>query len=193
LPALKIDVFPWHKSGAKQETTLRACYSHTRLYLLFQCQDRHISASRTALNSDVCNDSCVEFFASVPEEPGNYFNLEINCCGALHLGYGPGRHKRRMVTPEQATRIGIFHSVPGPARQESRDDSGWAVQVGLPFDFLSDFIGRPVSVQTGTLWRANFYRCGGLTDPQFACWSPVGTPRPDFHRPEYFGKLQFSD
>ena len=44
-------------------------------------------------------------------------------------------------------------------------------------------------VQNGGL-RGNFYKCGDLTaTPHWGSWNPVGTGAPDFHRPEYFGKM----
>jgi hypothetical protein len=191
LDALKIACFPWYRAGSKQGTTVKACYSHACLYLLFVCEDRHISARRTVLNSDVYRDSCVELFASVPEDPGCYFNLEMNCCGAILLGYGPDRGHRRPASQEIASRIRIHHSVPGPTN-ESPDDKGWLLEVALPFDVVGELAGRPVTVRPGTRWRANLYRCGGATDRQHACWSPIPTPEPDFHRPEYFGLLEFA-
>jgi hypothetical protein len=44
----------------------------------------------------------------------------------------------------------------------------------------------------GHVARANFYKCGDETEtPHFGAWSPVQTPQPDFHRPEFFGRLVF--
>ena len=193
LKPLKIDFFPWYESGGKQMTTVKACVTPSRLCIQFECEDRHISARCTTLNGLVCRDSCVELFASAPEDPGNYFNLEINCCGTIHLGYGPDRDHRRLASAKLAQRIEVFHSVGGPTKDELPEDDGWVLRVGLPLDALSEFIGASVAAAPGIRWRANFYRCGGVTDPQYACWSPVGTPGPDFHRPEYFGALEFSE
>jgi len=40
--------------------------------------------------------------------------------------------------------------------------------------------------------KANFFKCGDDTQqPHFLSWQPIDTPRPDFHRPEFFGFLQF--
>ncbi|MBO6237358.1 MAG: hypothetical protein J6N50_01050, partial [Bacteroidales bacterium] len=40
--------------------------------------------------------------------------------------------------------------------------------------------------------RGNFYKCGdGLPVPHYLSWAPVGTPRPDFHRPEFFEEIVF--
>ncbi len=191
IEGVEIDCFPWYSGGEKQATRVKACYSGTRLYLLFECEDRHISASRTGLNSEVWKDSCVELFASLPEDPESYFNLEMNCCGEILMGYGPGRAGRRMVEPQVASLIEIWHSVPGPSKEESPDDDGWVMEVALPFGALSEFAGCSPMVRPGVKWRANFQRCGGLTDPQSACWSPIESPQPDYHRPEHLGVLEF--
>ena len=185
---IEISASPWHGRGGNQGTVVKACYSTSSLYLLFLCEDAHISATRTRLNSHVCLDSCVEFFASLPEDPGSYFNLECNCCGTLLMGYGPARRPRRLIGKRLASRIEIRRSVPGRMKRPSRRDKGWTLQIALPLEVLSAFIRRPVRMAAGTRWRANFYRCGGR---QLACWSPVRTRRPDFHRPEYFGELTF--
>ena len=40
--------------------------------------------------------------------------------------------------------------------------------------------------------RANFYKCGdNTTKKHYLTWNPVKTKNPDFHRPEYFGLLNF--
>jgi hypothetical protein len=107
------------------------------------------------------------------------------------MGYGPDVKHRRMVTPELAAAVRIFHTVPGAPQTESPKDRECLLGVELPFKVLSDFVGHPIESRGS--WRANFYRCGGITDAQYACWSPVGTPRPDFHQPNYFGVLEFED
>jgi Carbohydrate-binding family 9 len=30
-----------------------------------------------------------------------------------------------------------------------------------------------------------------LAEPHFVAWSNIETPKPDFHRPDFFGKLVF--
>jgi len=191
LEPVHIECYPWYERGERQATAVRTGWTERAIYLRFECRDRHVCATRTELNSDVCEDSCVEFFASVPEDPESYFNLEVNCCGTLHLGYGGAEGVRRMVTPAVAALIAIATSVPGPTKTESPGDDGWLVEVALPFEAISCLAGRPVHVEEGTRWRGNFFRCGGATDPQYACWAPISAPAPAFHLPEFFGTLTF--
>jgi hypothetical protein len=45
-----------------------------------------------------------------------------------------------------------------------------------------------------TVWRVNFYRVEGASEPRFyAAWRPTNTPQPNFHVPEAFGGLVFTE
>lgn len=190
---LEIDDFPWYKGGAKQGTEVRLMYDDKNIYVQFLCADRHIYSEETRHNGNVYKDSCVEFFATIDPEAGpDYFNLEINCCGVMHVGYGPERNGRILMVEELARRMTLVTSVPGPTRQESPSDNGWWVAAKIPFDVIGEFAGKKVAPKSGALWKANFYRCGGKTDGQFGCWNHIAWPKPDFHRPEFFGELKFA-
>ena len=40
--------------------------------------------------------------------------------------------------------------------------------------------------------KANFYKCGDeLQTPHFLSWNPIKIENPDFHRPDFFGTLEF--
>ena len=192
---LSVDNYPWFKSGRKQATMVRMLYDERAVYVQFLCEDKHIYADHTEVNSSVCQDSCIEFFATPwAENDEGYFNLEINCCGNFLLGWGKNVKEisANFVDPELSTAyLKIAASEPGPTKQESAKDDGWWVAVEIPFELLSKLSGRQIKPTDGTIWRANFYRCGGKTDPQYACWNWVDTPSPDYHRPEFFGELVF--
>ncbi|MDY6912888.1 MAG: carbohydrate-binding family 9-like protein [Planctomycetota bacterium] len=190
---VRVDNYPWHVGGSKQPTTVRLLYDQEAIYAQFRCRDRHIHCRTTRLNGPVCKDSCVEFFAATePQARPDYFNLEVNCCGVFHIGFGPSIDNRRLISPALAERIDIAASVPGPTKNESGTDRAWWVAAAVPFDVLSELTGRRVRPHSGDVWRGNFYRCGGNTDPQFACWNWIDSRKPDFHVPEFFGQLHFA-
>jgi len=190
IPSALIDCYPWYQSGAKQSTSVQLALSRRSLHVRFECEDSHISAQVTEPNGPVCRDSCVEFFfAPNPEKTLAYFNLEMNCCGTVHLGYGEGRHHRICAPREVLDAIRVTHSVPGPSKAESPDDDGWELEAVIPLHALIQMARFPAPAP-GASWRGNLYRCGGLTDPQYACWAPIDRPQPDFHRPEFFGLLR---
>lgn len=44
----------------------------------------------------------------------------------------------------------------------------------------------------GQTIKANFYKCGDeLQTPHFLSWNPINIEKPDFHRPDFFGSLEF--
>lgn len=189
---LQVENHPWYKGGQKQGTAVRVMYDDQAVYLQFICQDKHSFSKETRFNGDVYLDSTVEFFASIdPAKKPDYFNLEINCCGVMHVGFGPGRHDRKLMSEALGKRITVVRSIQTATKEESAADNGWFLAVKVPFDVISEFAGEKVKPAKGTIWKANFYRCGGKTDTQHACWNMIGVPTPDFHRPEYFGELTF--
>ncbi len=192
LPHLRINHYPWYESGKKQDTRVKACYDAHRLHLLFDCDDVHISARARQPNGDVCKDSCVEFFGSPPGSEG-YFNLEINCCGDVHLGYGTAAGSRELANPAILDQINVVTTVDERPKNEAPSDDGWTLQASVSFRALTHLTGQEVCPSHGDQWPANFYRCGGETDPQFACWSPIDAPSPNFHLPDFFGVLVFGD
>lgn len=188
---IQIDLYPWYESGLKQDTEVRLLHDDKTVYVQFLCKDIHSSAQVTELNGSVCNDSCVEFFATVdPQNEPDYFNLEINCCGVFLVGFAPARQDRKAIDAALASRISVVTSVSSPTKDEADDDCCWWAAAAIPLDVLSELAGKPVTLGEGG-WRANFYRCGGQTDPQHACWNDIALPRPDFHCPEFFGSLMF--
>jgi hypothetical protein len=189
---LSIDVYPWYKGGAQQDTSVGLLYDDEALYLLFVCEDKHIYSVETRPNGDVYKDSCVEFFAMPePDKQQGYFNFEANCCGVVHLGWGPGRAGRKLSEEQVQKLLKVASSIPTPTRDETPQDDGWWLAAAIPFEAVNRLGGIRAAPRSGDVWRANFYRCGGKTDGQFACWNPIQWERPDFHRPEFFGVLRF--
>ena len=130
-------------------------------------------------NSPVWQDSCLECFLG--GEYGYYVNLEANANSALLAAVGPDRHAR------QPLRTSPFST---PEVRSAPCSGGWEAVFTVPAGLLEAYFG--FSPEPGETLRANFYACGDLTPrPYYAAWSPVNTPSPDFHRPEFFGTLLF--
>ena len=190
VPVLDISVFPWYETGTKQKTQVKIVANDDTLFIQIIAQDKYSFARQTELNHMlVCTDSCVEFFFSPSGVLGSsYVNLEVNCCGTLHLAYGAGRDNRKFISLEAASLIARQTSILSAVKIESEDDKEWRVEIALPFAAIEQLTGEPVNKDK---WFANFYRCGGRTEPQYAVWNNIDVPEPDYHRPEYFGELIF--
>src|SRR5260370_38573776 len=67
-------------------------------------------------------------------------------------------------------------------------NKAWQAVVALPMKSLAERFEVP------TAWRANFFRGEGASEPGFySAWRPTNTPQPNFHVPEAFGGLVFTE
>lgn len=184
---LTIDNYPWYEGGLKQSTHVKVAIHNGSIKLKVVCEDIHSSSKETRLNGNVYLDSCFEFFVT-PEDNlgGGYFNMEINCCGLLHLGYKSELGEKAFCTKQQADRITIEPSIHSTTKDEMADDKYWELSIELPIEVLEEMSGKTIQYD---YWYGNFYRCGGITEPQYATWNPIKWDYPNFHLPEQFGKL----
>jgi len=191
VPAGTIDQDNWpEKKFGGRPTKFRAVWCDDGLRLRYDCEDCYISAVATQPNGYVWQDSCVEFFvAPNPSKPENYFNFEMNCVGThlmgTHCDWLEGYADRSLDIG-----ITVATTVPGPTKAESPQDNGWSLVARIPWaHFERDAAHLPPKV--GDVWRANFYRIGGQTEAQCASWSPIHSPKPQFHLPQFFGEIVF--
>ena len=151
----------------------------------FRVSGLDLRAENKEDNGSQWEDSCVEFFVQDPDG-GAYYNFEINALGKVLACVGPDRNHRKVRPAEEMEAIARFASVTKvDAPKEGLQN--WRVCIIIPFELIGIVPENlPASI------RANFYKCGDKTaHPHFVSWSPIDTPQPDFHRPEFFGELKF--
>ncbi|MCE5311358.1 MAG: carbohydrate-binding family 9-like protein [Acidobacteriales bacterium] len=182
--------FNWWKSGEREQTEVRLLWDDKYLYAAYFCHDKHISASVTKLHGPVSMDDCVElFFSPNPERLSNYFGVEINAIGTL-LGSRKSDDGKSLVrwVPDGLLYRTTFQGL--PAKKDDASDDHWILEMAVPLAaYAADAVHTPP--RDGDRWRVNLNRCGGVTNPQYSTWSPVSTPRPNFHVPESFGWMRF--
>ncbi len=183
-----IDILNWEKAFPyKPDLKFRIAHAGTEIWLKYYVKEKNILAQETRTNGDVYKDSTVEFFISVDGE--NYYNFEFNCIGVTHLAYGPRRGNRKFVTAETVEKIEAESTLGSEAFSEKSGKFEWEMMIRIPiecfaYDTLKTFAGLKAT--------ANFYKCGDETsDPHFVSWNPVKTENPDYHRPEFFGRVEF--
>lgn len=70
---------------AKPKASFRIFHDGENLHIRYRVDEPGTAAATTADNGPVWLDSCVEFFIA-PDDAG-YYNFELNCIGALLIGY----------------------------------------------------------------------------------------------------------
>jgi len=195
IESASVNVSHWSSVPSENlpEAKVKLQYDDQNLYVIFCVQDFYVRAVETRMHGDVWKDSCVEFFfAPCSKNPDFYFNLETNCCGVLLAQHHTGpRQNSRFLDVGDCGKIQIACTASGPIRQEITKSLTWTLEYVVPLDILTHYahIEKPAP---GVLWRGNFYKCAdGCSHPHWMAWSPIEREQPDFHRPEYFGRLKF--
>ena len=147
-------------------------------YIKLTAKERDPKAVYTKNGDPVYKDSCLEFFAAY--KPGGYINCEMNCNGAILSAYGEGRGNRTPIN-EIAGKY--------PEVKAEKTEKEWSVTVRVGLDIIKKVYGN-CDFKPGDVFYGNFYKCGdGCEIPHYGSFSPIGTEKPDFHRPEYFAKF----
>ena len=166
---LFIDCFPWPAYAENITTSVRVVSTASGLLVHFETDERPLFARRTEDNTQVCEDSCLEFFFRT-EDTLKYINMEINPLGTIHADFD------REPIPVDARQLRLVSCI---------TPEKWILQYEVPFSLIEKYFGS-----VGSCLHANFYKCGDKTvHPHYACWNPVGGEKPNFHQPESFGKL----
>lgn len=167
--------FPYHPY-----VSFSVAYDNGNIYLKFFVQEKDLRAITVATNNAVFEDSCVEFFISLPGDSG-YYNFELNSVGVCRAACSKIRLSRQFLNKESISEINRYSYI----KQFIR----WYITVKFPF---SVFINHKLTSLKGTACKANFYKCGGkLRAPHYLSWNNIIDYEPNFHRPECFGYLKF--
>lgn len=185
----EIDTLNWQNEFPESVTTsVAGAHDGNKLYLLFTVIGEVL---RTVNNRDfmpVWEDSCVEFFVQREGEK-MYRNFECNANGVLLASKRESREDaERLAEAEMAAikRLAIIKH-----RHENNSEvSDWQLLLVIPKQSMG--YDRQ-EILSGTSLRANFYKCGDATEKvHYQSWHPIDVATPNFHLPEFFGKLIFS-
>jgi hypothetical protein len=180
--------WPEYSQNFKPDIRFAIAHSGDCIFIKFNVVEKFVRADNRLNNSPVSQDSCVEFFISL-NGGGEYYNFEFNCIGTCKAAFGPKDRKERDSLPDgiidQINRYALIKT-----GKKYRDGLvAWELTVSIPatvfcYDQLRSFKGLKST--------ANFYKCGdNLPEPHFIVWNDVKAANPDFHLPEFFGKIHF--
>lgn len=164
----------------------RIAHCGNSILLNYSVREKAVRAVAETDNGNVWEDSCCEFFFS-PSADNMYYNIECNCAGKILFESGNTRHGRKRYPLDFVARIDRWSSLGNGIFEERSCNDEWEMSLVIPVDMFEG-----VSNLSGMVSSANFYKCGDkLKTPHFLSWNLVETPTPDYHRPEYFGKITF--
>ena len=178
---VKIDSFHWEKDGYSRPESYAALFAvkGEGLHALLWSYEENIRCECTENYQPVYTDSCLEFFAAFDKNSDQYVNFEVNSLGTcLATLRGPGYP---VVT--------IDKLIPVPEMKALVEEDHWSVEFTVPFADIKTLFPNS-KLEKGEYFRANFYKCGDETAVvHYGMWSEVMCYPPNYHTPQYFGKI----
>ena len=172
----------WQGKNAdpERETEVRLLWTPEALHLRFRVRYRVVAvfadAEPNGRRDQLWDRDVAEVFLQPNlSEPRRYKEFEISPNGLwIDLDIASGeKHdlksglRRRVILNERA--------------------KTWIAELALPMKSLVK------QFDPDATWKVNFYRVEGAIEPRFySAWQPTGTPVPNFHVPEAFGRLVFA-
>lgn len=172
-------------SPAPQATTVRICYDAAALYVRFDCRDRDIWGTYTERDQPIYDEEVVEvFIVAGAAEPTRYKEFQVSPNGVLFDAAIYNPTSTRADLKWDAT----WNCADIRWMAQRNDVAGeWWGAFAIPWACISPDATKP------SICRANFYRIERPHDGavEYSCWSPTMTDPADFHKPAYFGILEF--
>ncbi len=181
-----IDIAPWRQYADKPKVSFAIAHDGAHIFIKYDVEESEVLARYKKINDPVFKDSCVEFFI-IFDDDKDYYNIEFNRLGTCLGRFGAHRENRTEISPEILKNIKFERALkPNPS-----DDLAihWTLTVAIPIEVFCFHDFSSIQHQRS---KMNFYKCGDdLSHPQYLVWNNVVSEVPNFHLPEFFGKVEF--
>lgn len=184
-----IDIADWAEEWPyTPDVKFRIAHTGDSILIEYAVTEDSVRAVAASDHGRVWEDACCEFFFS-PEGNATYYNVESNCAGRILLCCGAGREGREKAPAEVMESISRYASLGTTPFEERKEKTTWHLAIVLP---ATAFFKHHITSFDGMTATANFYKCGDLlAQPHFLSWNKIDIAKPDFHRPDFFGKITF--
>ncbi|MBQ2846789.1 MAG: hypothetical protein IJE74_00840 [Clostridia bacterium] len=187
LPAAAIDSFMWDTNGCKPESYASMfAVKGEGIHALLWSFEENIRCECTRRDDPVYTDSCLELFLMPVDGDNRYINFEVNSNGVYLSQIGTCREDRVFIK-ELIDLEPVIYTM----KLEEDGKKAWGYEIILSEKFISTLYQTDFKIQETSI-KGNFYKCADSAEfPHYGAHFPVKTQNPDFHRPEFFGKITF--
>lgn len=163
------------------EVYARIVYDISGFTVKFTVNEKNPLREKTKHFEYVHEDSCVEFFANFdPEHSERYINFEANANGVMNAAFMKNRYDTLPLENEDIEGLGIKADV---------FEDYWTLTYKVGVDFIKKYYPE-FDIKKCKYIMGNLYKCGDNTkEKHYLCCFDVKCETPDFHRSEYFGKI----
>lgn len=183
-----IDIASWEAFPHHPEASVALAYTDKAVLVHYKVTEFNVIGTVEEDHGTVWLDSCVEWFFR-PFADGGYYNFECNCLGTMLIANGKDRYERTPAGPEIMSGVKRWASLGRTPFGSKFETTSWEIALIIPF---TSFFKDDIKSIDGMDCTCNFYKCGGSGKfEHYLSLYKVGSAEPDYHRPEYFGKISF--
>lgn len=167
---------------------VRMAHNGAQLLVNYRVTEECVRAVAPHDNGSVWEDSCCELFLS-PVADGTYYNMECNAAGTLLIGFGAEREGRERAPQQVLDTVDRWASLGRDPFADKQGECTWQLCLAVP---AKAYWHHELASFGGLRVKGNVYKCGDkLPHPHFLSLFPIDLPKPDFHRPDFFGEVVF--
>ncbi|WP_138430602.1 carbohydrate-binding family 9-like protein [Fodinibius saliphilus] len=206
-----LDIEGESASKPRYRTTVKMLWDDTYLYIAAQLEEPHVWARLKERDAVIFHDNNFEVFVDPDGDTHQYYELEVNALGTFWdlMLTEPYRTGGKAIDSWDMRDLKIGIDIQGTLNNPADIDSGWTVELAIPWKDLEEASKDGNRPSVGDQWRINFSRVEWkleseegayrkVTDPDTNeplsednwVWSPQGVV--NMHYPEMWGYIQFA-
>lgn len=207
------DIEGFLKPKPRFRTRAKLAWDDTHLYIAAELEEPDVWATLTQRDSVIYQDPDFEVFLDPAGSTSPYYELEVNALNTvwdllLRYPYRDGPNPGAAIHGYDMAGLRTAVAIQGTLNQPGDTDTGWTVEIAIPFAAVTEALPQPGPPKPGDRWRLNFSRVQWSTEVREGrtlkrkgpdgqplpednwVWSPQGAIR--MHMPEMWGFLHFS-
>lgn len=171
----------WGYDSYNTEVYAQIAYDESGFLVKFTVREANPLCEKRHHFEEVCEDSCVEFFVNfTPRQSDKYINFEVNAVGITNIAFRSSRYDGVPISLEEIEALKVKPEI-------SKEQ--WTVTYKIGYDFIRNYFPE-FDMDHCDYILGNLYKCGNKTkNKHYLSYFKVDTEKPDYHRPEYFGKF----
>ncbi|MEW2921775.1 carbohydrate-binding family 9-like protein [Muricauda sp. ANG21] len=193
----------------RYKTNVRMLWDENYLYFYAEMEEPHVWANLKQRDTVIFYNNDFEIFIDPDGDTHNYYEFEMNALNTVWdlLLVKPYRESAPVVDSWEILGLKSAVHVNGTLNDASDTDTGWSVEVAMPWEVLKEASGSNM-IPEDDFWRINFSRVNwdfDLIDGKYSrkkdengkflpeynwVWSPQGVI--NMHEPEHWGYAYFS-
>lgn len=208
---LFVDIEGNLKANPRFETRAYMLWDSTYFYVAAEMVEPHVWGKLTERDAVIYHDNDFEVFIDPDGDTHEYYELELNALNTVWdlLLIKPYRDGGPAVNAWDIQGLKTAVAINGTLNEAKDVDSGWSVEIAIPWKVLAECAHRPSPPDNYDQWRVNFSRVEWRMDIENGqyikkidpktgkslpennwVWSPQGLIA--MHYPEMWGIVQFS-